>query len=195
MATTNLDAKRPVIWNIGLIAASGHPDASALVHNAILASASIPAVFPPVLIKVEADGRQYDEIHVDGGTASQVFLYPASLDWKRVLEKLEVQGKPEVYVVRNSFLKPEWETVQPSILPIASVSIDSLIRTQGIGDMYRIYLDCQRDGIDFNLAYIPEEFDAKPTEDFDPVYMGTLFDFAYARAKDGYPWSDAPPGF
>ncbi len=195
VSTTNLDAKRPVIWNIGRIAVSGHPDALALIHQVVLASASIPAVFPPMLIEVEAEGKPYDEIHVDGGTASQVFLYPASMDWKQVLEKLEVPGTPEVYVVRNSPLNPDWETVHPSILPIANVSIDSLIRTQGIGDMYRIYLDCQRDGIDFNLAYIPEGFDATPKEDFDPVYMGKLFDFAYELAKEGYPWSDAPPGF
>ena len=195
VGTTNLDAKRPVIWNIGLIACSGKPGALELIHDIIVASASIPAAFPPVLVKVEADGKIYDELHVDGGTASQVFLYPAELDWKRVLEKLEVPGTPASYVIRNSQLKPDWETVKPKIIPIAGISISSLIRTQGIGDMYRIYLDCQRDGIDYNLAYIPEKFDEKPQEDFDPVYMGKLFDLGYNMAKDGYPWEKAPPGF
>ena len=195
VGTTNLDAKRPVIWNIGLIACSGKPGALDLIHDVIVASASIPAAFPPVLIKVEADGKTYDELHVDGGTASQVFLYPAELDWKRVLEKLEVPGRPAAYVIRNSRLKPDWETVKPKIIPIAGISISSLIRTQGIGDMYRIYLDCQRDGIDYNLAYIPEDFDRKPSEDFDPVYMGALFERGYQMAKDGYPWDKAPPGF
>jgi hypothetical protein len=66
---------------------------------------------------------------------------------------------------------------------------------KGIGDMYRIYLDCQRDGIDFNLAYITEDFDIKPNEDFDSVYMGKLFDLGYQLAKNGYPWEKAPPGF
>lgn len=100
-----------------------------------------------------------------------------------------------IYVIRNSFLKPDWETVYPKILPIADVSINSLIRTQGIGDMYRIYLDCQRDGLDYNLAYIPETFDLESTEDFDPVYMGKLFDLGYQMARNGYPWDKAPPGF
>jgi len=159
-----------------------------------LALASIPAIFPPVLIEVEADGMRYDEMHVDGGTASQVFLYPADLHWKLVAQHLEVKGTPKVYVIRNSFLKPDWEMVHPKILPIAGVSINSLIRTQGIGDMYRIYLDCQRDGLDFNLAYIPEDFDLKPKEDFDPVYMGKLFNLGYQLARNGYPWDKAPPG-
>ncbi len=97
--------------------------------------------------------------------------------------------------MRNKQLQSDWETVYPKILPIAGVSISSLIRTQGIGDMYRIYLDCERDGIDFNLAYITEDFDIKPNEDFDPVYMGKLFDLGYQLAKNGYPWEKAPPGF
>lgn len=159
-----------------------------------MASASIPAAFPPVLVKVEAGGKRYDELHVDGGTASQVFLYPADMDWKMVIKHLEVKGTPKVYVLRNSFLKPDWETVKPKIIPIAGVSINSLIRTQGIGDMYRIYLDSQRDGIDYNLAYIPETFDQKPKEEFDPVYMGKLFDLGYDFAKKGYPWDKGPPG-
>ena len=160
-----------------------------------MASASIPAFFPPVLIEVEAGGRRYDEMHVDGGTAAQVFLYPAGFDWRLVIQNLEVKGTPKVYVIRNSFLQPDWETVKPKIISIAGESINSLIRTQGIGDMYRIYLDCQRDGLEYNLAYIPEDFDLKPKEDFDPVYMGKLFDLGYQLAADGYPWEKAPPGF
>ena len=195
IGTTNLDAKRPVIWNIGAIAASGQPEALALIHKVILASAAIPGAFPPVLIKVEAEGNLYDEMHVDGGAASQIFLYPAGLDWTRVTNKLEVKGVPHAYIIRNSFLDPEWETVKPKIMPIAGESINSLIRTQGIGDMYRIYLNCQRDGIEYNLAYIPDHFDRKTTEQFDPVYMGRLFELGYQMAKDGYPWDKGPPGF
>jgi hypothetical protein len=195
VGTTNLDAKRPVIWNIGLIAASNHPDALDLIHKVIIASASIPGAFSPVIIEVVSGGKQYDELHVDGGTARQVFLYPADMDWKLVTQHLDVKGTPRVYVIRNSFIKPEYETIEAKILPITNISIGSLIRTQGIGDMYRIYLDCQRDGIEYNLAYIPDTFDMKPNESFDPVYMGELFDLGYQMAKPGYPWIDAPPGF
>jgi hypothetical protein len=195
VGTTNLDAKRPVIWNIGLIAASNHPDALDLIHKVIIASASIPGAFSPVIIEVVSGGKQYDELHVDGGTARQVFLYPADMDWKLVTQHLDVKGTPRVYVIRNSFIKPEYETIEAKILPITNISIGSLIRTQGIGDMDRIYLDCQRDGIEYNLAYIPDTFDMKPNESFDPVYMGELFDPGYQMAKSGYPWIDAPPGF
>jgi hypothetical protein len=65
------DAQRPVIWNIGAIAASGRPGAVELVRQILLASAAIPAAFPPVLIDVEVDGKPYQEMHVDGGAIAQ----------------------------------------------------------------------------------------------------------------------------
>ena len=146
------------------------------------------------MIPVEADGKIFDEMHVDGGTGSQVFVYPAAIDWKLIMAKLKVQGEPKVYVIRNSFLDPDYRGVKRGILPIGIRTIDSLIRTQGIGDLYQIYTLCVRDENEFNLAYIPSDFTEEPAEDFDPVYMGKLFDRGYGMALQGYPWKKAPPG-
>ena len=195
IGTVNLDASRSVIWNIGAIAASDYPQKITLIHELLRASAAIPIAFPPVLIPVEAEGKQYDEMHVDGGTGSQVFVYPAAIDWKVITRKLKVKGKPRVYVIRNSFLDPDYRGIKRNMLPIASRTIASLIRTQGIGDLYQIYALCRRDGNDFNLAYIPADFTDDPTESFDPVYMRKLLDRGYQMALEGYPWEKAPPGF
>jgi predicted patatin/cPLA2 family phospholipase len=195
IGTTNLDAGRPVMWNIGAIANSSDPRAPELIHQILLASASIPGAFPPVLIKVEADGKVYDELHVDGGTTTQVFVYPVGIDWKAVTRKLKVPGRPDLYVVRNASLDPTYEPVKPKIIPIAGRSISSLIRTQGIGDMYRIYLSAQRDGLRYHLAFIPKEFDVKSEEAFDLAYMRQLYDVGYAQGKAGTAWVSAPPGF
>jgi predicted patatin/cPLA2 family phospholipase len=195
IGTVNLDAGRSVIWSIGAIAASDYPQKMTLIHELLRASAAIPVAFPPVIIPVEAEGKQYDELHVDGGTGSQVFVYPADVDWRLVTRKLKVQGKPQVYVIRNSFLDPDYQGIKRSVFPIASRTIASLIRTQGIGDLYQIYALCRRDGNDFNLAYIPSDFTDEPTEGFDPVYMKKLLDRGYRMALDGYPWEKAPPGF
>ena len=195
IGTVNLDAGRSVIWSIGAIAASDYPRKVELIHNLLRASASIPIAFPPVIISVEAEGKQYDEMHVDGGTGSQVFVYPAAIDWKLITQKLKVQGKPQVYVIRNSFLDPDYQSMKGNVLPIGLRTIDSLIRTQGIGDLYQIYALCKRDGNDFNLAYIPEDFTDEPKELFDPVYMRKLFDHGYQMALEGYPWVKAPPDF
>ncbi len=152
IGTTNLDAGRPVIWNIGRIAASGHPKALDLIRDLLLASASIPVAFPPVLVEVEANGKIYDELHVDGGGATQIFLYPAGVDWQRVEKKLQVKGRPNVYLIRNSPIDPKYSEVEPGLSNIAGRTIDSLIRTQGIGDIYRMYLQTKQDGLSFHLG-------------------------------------------
>ena len=195
VGTVNLEAGRSVIWNIGFIASSNRSDKVELIHKILLASASIPVAFPPVSIPVEANGVHYDELHVDGGTGSQVFVYPAAIDWRKIKKLLKVKGRPNVYVIRNSFLDANYLGMKRNLLPIGVRTIDSLIRTQGIGDLYQIYALTERDGNEFNLAYIPPDFIEEPKEDFDPVYMGKLFDRGYQMGVDGYPWKKAPPGY
>jgi len=195
IGTTNLDVERPVIWRVSTIAASDHPDRLELIRKIILASASIPAAFPPITIEVEANGQFYDELHVDGGTSSQVFLYPAAVDLARVLEKLESQAEPKVFVIRNSRIDPQAAIVNRRLMPIASRSIGALIRSQGVGDLYRIFALAERDNLDFNLAYIPATFEDIPSELFDSEWMKKLFALGYEKGKAGYPWAKAPPQY
>jgi len=193
IGTANLDSMRPVIWRVGAIANSGHPDALRLIRQILLASASIPGGFPPVLIPVEYDGKTFDELHVDGGAASQVFLYPLGIDLQEVHRRLAVPGRAKAYIIRNSRLDPMYEQVKNKLFPIAGRSVSSLVRTQGIGDIYRIFLQTCRDGLDFNLAYIPADFTERPTGEFDVEYMRKLFNMARDRAAAGYPWEKMPP--
>lgn len=193
--TTNLDANRAVIWNIGAIASSGDPGALALIHKILVASAAIPGAFPPVMIDVTVDGVHYQEMHVDGGAKGQVFLYPPSLKLKSAAAAVGITRERAAYIIRNSRLDPEWASVQRKTLSIIDRAIDSLIQTQGIGDLYRIYLTTQRDGVDYNLAFIPATFNVAPKESFDPVYMKALFDVGYRAAANGYEWSKVLPGF
>ncbi|MGB8331484.1 MAG: hypothetical protein WCE62_15265 [Polyangiales bacterium] len=79
------------------------------------------------------------------------------------------------------------------LIPIAGRSLASLVRTQGIGDLYRIYLQTCRDGLDFNLAYIPGDFTERSQGDFDSGYMKKLYEMAFERAKAGFPWEKMPP--
>ena len=194
IATTNLDAGRPVLWNIGEIAASGSPQALELMRDLMLASASIPGAFPPVYTEVEVDGERYDEMHVDGGTTTQVNLYPIGIDWRKITKLLGVKGRPTVYIIRNASLDPEYNPVKPRVMPIAGSSISALIRTQGIGDMYRIYLGARRDRVDYRLTFIPAEFTVVSKEMFDPEYMRPLFELGRERGRDGTAWQNAPPG-
>ncbi len=194
IGTTNLDAKRPVIWNIGAIAAEGTDESAQLIRDVMLASASIPGMFPPVRITVRVGEQEYDELHVDGGVSSQVFLFPAQINARIGAAKLRVTGEQTLYVIRNGILDPRWAEVKPKVGPVVRTSIETLIRTQGMGDLYRIYLGAKRDDLPYRLAYIPGDFDIKPAEDFDPNYMRALFDLAYELSRDGYDWATSPPG-
>ena len=156
VATTNMDARRPVIWNMTKIAASGHPKRLELFQDILVASAAIPGAFPPTMMDVEVDGQPYQEMHVDGGTFAQVFVYPAALELKKVGVEAGADRDRTLYIIRNSKVMPEWSEVERKTLPIAGRAIASLIQTQGIGDLYRIYAISQRDEVDYNLAYIPE---------------------------------------
>ena len=193
IGTTNLDLQRPVVWNIGAIAASGHPDALPLVRRILLASASIPGAFPPVLVDVEQAGQAFQEMHVDGGTATQVFLYPPTLNLRR---ELGGQGPPRIrtaYVIRNGRVDLEAGITTRGTLSITRRAATTLLHFSGLGDIGRIYLTTQRDGVAFRLAYIGADFQAPRSEPFDPVFMQALFDYGYAKALPGYPWMSAPP--
>lgn len=190
IGTTNLDSLEPVIWNMGAIASSNDPRAVQLFRNILLASASIPGAFPPVMINVNIGGKQYQEMHVDGGTVTQVFLYPPSFSLAGAPQRKRI-----LYIIRNARMDADWASTERRTMTIAMRAIDSLTRTQGIGDLYRIYTTTNRDGIDFNLTYIPASFNVPHNEQFDTSYMRALYDVGVQAASGGYQWQKHPPGF
>jgi hypothetical protein len=192
VGTTNLDALEPVIWNMTAIAASKNPGALKLFRSILLASASIPVAFPPVMIDVEVDGVHYQEMHVDGGTVAQVFAYPPTLS------AMIVETAPRrrvLYILRNARLDSEWANVPRKTMPIAARAIGSLTAMQGMGDLYRIFATSQRDNVEFNLAYIPLTFRTQRREQFDTSYMRQLYATGMQLAAAGYQWRKSPPGF
>jgi predicted acylesterase/phospholipase RssA len=195
IGTTDLDAARQVTWNMGEIALSKSPGALDLFRKIMLASASIPGVISPVLIDVEANGRRYQEMHVDGAVISQVFLYPASF----LTELQRATGQPlkreiHSYVIRNGTLDPDWNSTRRRTLSIGARAIRTVVQTQGISDVHRLYEIAKQDRADFNLAYIGPEFDVQHAKDFDTAYMKELFAYGYGLAITGDQWHKAPPG-
>jgi predicted acylesterase/phospholipase RssA len=194
VGTTNIDARRPVIWNIGKLAASGHPNGLEVFRSILVASAAIPGAFPPVMIDVEVDGRHYQEMHVDGGASAQVFVYPPALvAIARQRLGARFQRQRRAYIIRNSRLTADWAETNRRTLDISGRAIQSLIQTQGVGDLYRIYSTADRDGVDFNLAYIPPEFTTPYVEPFETQYMNELFDLGHRMGREGYHMGRAPP--
>ena len=160
IATSNLDAQMPVIWNIGAIARSGHPKALDTVRRVLLASSAIPGAFSPVLFDVTLDGRPLQELHVDGGAFAQVFLYPNSVS--RFRQERRARRQPvapaRAWIIRNGRLDPEWASVDRRTLGIASRAVASMISSAGYNDVWRIYSAAERDRVDYNLAVIGPDF-------------------------------------
>lgn len=195
IGTTDLDQGRPVIWNVGKLAASRRPGVLKLVQDILIASAAIPGAFPPVMIDIQINGRNYQEMHVDGGASAQVFIYPPSIQLNAAASDMGIVRERRLYVIRNARLDPQWAEIKRSTFSIVGRAISSLIQTQGIGDLYRIYVAAQRDQIDFNLASIPPTFTMNLQQPFDTKYMNTLFELGYELGKNGYSWAKFPPGY
>ncbi len=193
IGTTNLDAQRPVIWDMGRIAGSGDPQALALFRNVLLASAAIPGVFPPVYVKVHVEGQMAEEMHVDGGTTNQVFLLPTQVRAGSITAKLGVNPIRRLYIIRNGRVSPEFKVVKANTLEIAGRSISTLIKTQGIGDLHQMYEFARANNMQYKLAYIPGEFPNTSTEAFDKKYMSRLFELGFKQGKSGKEWKKKPP--
>jgi len=193
IGTTNLDAERPVIWDMGAIATSGRPESLELFRKVLLASAAIPAVFPPGFVKVAAGGAVYDEMHVDGGATREVFLVPTQFMGQKAVGRLGINPIRRAYIIRNGHVAPEYKAVKAKTLSIAGRAVSSLIKSQGVGDLYELYVFAQKNNIDYNLAYIPGDFHDTSTQAFDPVYMTKLYDLGFSMAQAGYPWKKVPP--
>jgi predicted acylesterase/phospholipase RssA len=195
VGTTNLDAQRPVVWDMTAIASSDNPTKLQLFRDVLVASAAIPGIFPPQIIRVTSDGKAYDELHVDGGTTNQVFLMPAENSLKTVDKQLKFKRTRSVYVLMNGSFLPQHAKVKTATMAIATRSIDTLIKNQGIGDVYRMYTQALRDDVDFNVASIPADFTETSKDVFDKAYMNDLYKRGYKLATAGAAWQKTPPGY
>jgi hypothetical protein len=179
IGTTNLDAQRPMIWSLGDIAVAGldEPERTAdLITKIMIASASIPGAFPPQLFTVVADGLAYSEMHVDGGVTKQLFFLPTGFELDALPPDLDaLVRRGTVYVVRNSKLGPDFQTVPPGLVQITSRAISTLIKFGGRNDIALLRQQAVESGFGIKVIAVPESFDVPEQEFFDPVYMQALF--------------------
>lgn len=199
VATSNLDAEQPVIWDMGAIASSKDPKRLDLFRTVMVASASIPMVFPPAMINVDIDGNPYDEMHVDGGVFLQSFSIASVLDLDRAIAQAHPDFKGKVvqrlYVIRNGRVTPEPRAVDRSLGSITMRAIGTMLKMSGVNDLYRLYLSSLHDNIEFRFIAIPPEFETKTSEQFVEEEMIRQYDFGREMALSGIPWRTTPPGY
>jgi hypothetical protein len=191
VVTTNLDAQRTAIWDMGRIAASGAPGALELFRNVLTASASIPGVFSPVLIDVEAQGRQFSEMHVDGGVTTNVLIVPEAV-LVTGTPLFSPDARPKIYIVMNGKLAPDFEIVNASTLSIVRRSFETSVRATTRNTLIASYQFALSRNWEFNLASIDPDYPKSNVVGFDPVYMQQLFDYGYQRGRGGRLWQWTP---
>lgn len=197
--TTNMDAQRGVVWDMGAIAASGHPDARQLFIDVLVASSSIPGLFAPTFIEVEANGRRFREMHVDGGATTEVLIVPDVLLAMGMGHANPNGGKARVWVIMNNHVTPQFQVVEAGLLPTMSRSFSTLIKGSARQTLFAAEEFFGHDR--FNLTYIDDRFDetlkarygVDVTPGFNAPYMTALYRYGYEKARSGHLWTHEVP--
>ncbi|SFM01579.1 patatin-like phospholipase family protein [Methylobacterium pseudosasicola] len=192
VVTTNLDSQRAVIWNMGVIASSGAPNALELFRDVLAASASIPAVFPPQMIDVAAADTRFQEMHVDGSVVTPVFTLPQTLLLRD--GKIRTGGKANIYVVINGRLEPDFEVTKDNTLSIVERSFTTASRARSRATLTATYALARGNGMGFNLTYIDENGPkASAAKGFDTGYMRALYQAGLEKGRTGTFWQHTVP--
>ncbi len=187
IATTNLDSQKAAIWDMGAIAQQGGEKALRLFRDVLIASATVPGLFPPKLFDVEAGGERYQEMHVDGGVAAPLFLMPdALLHWRNLGQRLR---RGRVYVIVNTVLEPSSRSTPTGVASIMGRSFETMLRFS-----YRQALSlasgfCARHHLPLSVASIPSSFDGTNMLRFDTAAMRKIFDAGVELAVADKAWS------
>ena len=149
-------------------------------------------------IKVEVNGKHYDEMHSDGGTFAQVFFHGNTLDLKAASHAagFDIKEYPirNLYIIRNGQLAPEPEHIERKISNIAARAIESMIKASFHGDLYRIYVTALKQNINYHYVDIPDSYKSQAKEVFDQEEMNRLFQLGYELGQQKDPWQKVPPG-
>ena len=190
VATTDLDAQRVVVWNIGRIASYGSPAALDLFRDVLTASASSPVIFPPVFIDAQVNGRAIQEMHVDGAVTAPVFTLPAAF----LLSNARPEGKLQltVYVLINSDIDPAFRVVPNRTADIAGQTVSTMIKDRFQSVIFRTYEFAQENRLGFNLTYI-DEAGLDCGVGFDTACMRRLYEYGFEKARSGRFWQTEPP--
>jgi predicted acylesterase/phospholipase RssA len=183
IVTTNLDIGEAVVWNMGAIAETGGEQARGLFRNILIASSSVPGVFPPVMIRVEHGGRAYEEMHADGGATIPFFVAAAS-----PFVAPEQGPDRDVFVIVNGTLSAPQQTTRRNTVAIALQGFTALLYQTFRSELLRLQTLVEANGSTFRYTAIPRIYPYGGTLDFNREDMRRLFNYGTACATAGELW-------
>ena len=187
VATTDLDKEETVIWDLGAIAMRGGEPARRLFRDVIIASASIPGVFEPVLIHVEQGGRLYDEMHVDGNASASLFIAPAAA-YFALLDQRSLDGA-QVYVLINGQIIDAPETTPFRLRPIVARTFSVALKHMSRAQVVAVDQFAEKYRMSVRSTYLPFDFPQYSSADFRASTMRPLFEYGARCAQSGRLWT------
>lgn len=185
VATTDIDSQRGVSWDMGAIASAGTPEALELFRTVLVASASIPGAFPPVLISSNTGDLMFEEMHVDGGVTTPFLAVPETL-WS-FNEPSPMLSAARFHVVINGRLAPDFAVTRDSLGGVLGRSVEILLRSSLIATLEGNRAFADRNDLYFRYAALPDDAEASPL-DFSPEAMRAVFDIGREGGRSGAIW-------
>jgi len=190
VATTNLDAGRRVVWNMGVIAQQGDEKALKLFRDILLASCGIPGIFSSVAIDVAADGKPFQEMHGDGTITAPFFVVPESMLTASSTSRPPIS---QLYVIVNSKLSSEFKMPDRTLSGVLARSIDVALTSALRAEIMLTYVGAQRHGMGLRVAHLDSAFNHPSHGPFDGKYMQALFEFGLEHGTKGTAFEDRLP--
>lgn len=192
VGTTDFATGEPVIWDLGSVALHGGADAKRLFQTLLLASASVPGMLPPVVVRFRCEGRMREETHVDGGVTLPFFIAPAPQDLPP-----PTAGGPQPTLVRVIIDGPLRHIPRQTHANVFSILSRSL--SAGLSQVTRAKLESTVDAlrqhrIALDYAAIPSSYPLAGTFDFHARAQRSLFEYAATCAETGRLWVSVRSG-
>lgn len=186
VATTNLDREETVLWDMGAIAQHGGPEARDLFRNVLVASASVPGVFPPMMIEVEKDGKIFQEMHVDGGASVPFVVAPGAI---REIDAISSSPRAaNIFVIVNGQAASAPRTTSNNTLDIAARSFTSVLNHLTRVSIAQTESFAKDNGMNFRFTAIPSDVQFGGSLAFDTPNMKETFSYAERCAASGQVW-------
>jgi hypothetical protein len=198
IGTMDLNTRRLVAWDLGAIAASGRPDATAMVRQLLLAASSIPGVAPAVPIEITLNGQPLTELHGDGGGIAQTFVrfgthHPRPDPARPGVKWLEGSN---LYVIAGGKLFLDPTEGSPTVFQRMAGAVSGILYAIFRADAWRIYTLCRVSGMHFHMTAIPQVLVSPPQSmTFDPEGQKAMYAAGYEFGLAGGPWRTTPPGY
>ncbi|CAN5294566.1 patatin-like phospholipase family protein [soil metagenome] len=189
VATANLDTESTSIWDMGAIAGRGGPAALSLFIDVLVASASLPGLFPPRMIGVESGNLVFEEMHVDGGTISPLFVVPEPFLLSSAREW--TASRIEIYALVNTTLGARRLPMPMSGVPILVRSFEMMLRSSYRTALRSVAAFCEINGFVLRTASIPASARMGSMLDFEASTMTAMFECGERLAQTATLWSTA----